>query len=61
MDTMLHDWLLAQWGTPIGEMWDLEALAAHCAEVGRWDFCFTSAPMHVEGGVGSTPNALALF
>lgn len=60
-ENMLHDWLLAQWGTPIGEMWDLESLAVHCEAEKRWDFCFMSAPIHVEGGVGSTPNALAVF
>ena len=26
----LHDWLLAMWGCPIGEHWDLETLAEKC-------------------------------
>lgn len=92
----LHEWLLVQWGTPIGEMWDLEALGKYpllrkclgridlkglfysclnigtyadfracvgkkCEESGRWTFFLTSAPLHVRGGVGSPPGAIAVF
>lgn len=48
----LHEWLLTEWGTPIGEMWDLEALSKVCEKEGRWTFFLTSAPLHVKGGVG---------
>ncbi|KAK7711226.1 hypothetical protein SLS57_008141 [Botryosphaeria dothidea] len=57
----LHEWLLVQWGTPIGEMWDLEKLSKKCEEERRWTFFLTSAPLHVEGGVGSPPGAIAIF
>lgn len=57
----LHQWLLAGWGMPIGELWDLEALSEECVRLGRWRFFLTSAPMNVRGGVASPPNALAFF
>ncbi|KAH9880360.1 hypothetical protein IAQ61_000651 [Plenodomus lingam] len=57
----LHASLLPLWGMPIGELWDLERLARVCKEKERWTFLLTSAPGNVPGGVGSSPNALALF
>jgi kynurenine formamidase len=57
----LHQWLLAGWGMPIGELWDLEALSEMAARLNRWTFFLTSAPMNVPGGVASPPNALAFF
>ncbi|KAH0836931.1 hypothetical protein FOPE_04725 [Fonsecaea pedrosoi] len=57
----LHDYLLVWWGMPIGEMWDLEALAQKCQSLKRWTFFVTSAPLNVKGGVASPPNALAVF
>lgn len=56
---ILHEWLLTFWGAPIGEMWDLEKLAAACERENRWSFFLSSAPLNVKGGVGSTPNAIA--
>lgn len=56
----LHFNLLAFFGMPIGEMWNLEGLAEDCAADGRYDFFFTSAPLNVPGGIGSPPNALAI-
>ena len=43
----LHEWLLAGWGMPIGELFDLEELAKTCASTGRYTFFLTSAPMNV--------------
>lgn len=57
----LHASLLPLWGMPIGELWDFERLGRVCNERGRWTFLLTSAPGNVPGGVGSSPNALALF
>jgi len=57
----LHDFLLPGWGMPIGEMWDLEALAAECERQQRWTFFLTSSPLNLPGGVASPPNALAIF
>lgn len=57
----IHDNALALWGTPLGELWDLEALAEECKRQGRWSFFVTSCPLNVSGGVASPPNALAIF
>src|SRR3984885_14909782 len=56
----LHFHMLAFFGMPIGEMWNLEALAEDCATDGRYDFFLTSAPLNIPGGIGSPPNALAI-
>ncbi|WYZ35856.1 hypothetical protein EsH8_X_000503 [Colletotrichum jinshuiense] len=58
---LLHQWLLAGWGLPIGEMFDLEALSAKCQQLGRWSFFLSSVPLKVPGGVASPPNAVAIF
>ncbi|KAI7764886.1 hypothetical protein ACKAV7_012863 [Fusarium commune] len=57
----LHEWLLVQWGTPIGELWDLETLAEQCKTHKRWSFFLASAPLRLIGGVASPPNAVAMF
>ncbi|OAL47717.1 hypothetical protein IQ07DRAFT_515458 [Pyrenochaeta sp. DS3sAY3a] len=57
----LHACLLPLWGMPIGELWDLEKLTKKCQELERWTFLLTSKPSMVPGGVGSPPNALAMF
>jgi hypothetical protein len=56
----MHFHLLPLLGVPIGELWDLEALAADCADDGVYEFMLTSAPLNMPGGVGSPPNALAI-
>lgn len=58
---LLHEVLLAGWGMPIGELFDLEKLAAHCAKTKRWSFFVTSEVCNVPGGVASPPNILAIF
>ncbi|KAK4547676.1 hypothetical protein LTR36_000633 [Oleoguttula mirabilis] len=60
-DYALHEVMLAGWGMPIGELFDLEKLGAHCKKIGRWSFFLTSEPTNVPGGVASPPNALAIF
>lgn len=60
-DFYLHEYLLAGWGCPIGEMFDLEGLAKSCEEMKRWTFFLTSMPLNMPGGVSSPPNAMALF
>jgi hypothetical protein len=57
----LHEWLLAHWGTPIGELWDLERLAEVCRERNQWSFFLTSAPLNVFGGVATPPNVIAIL
>ncbi|KAJ4986471.1 hypothetical protein SVAN01_08033 [Stagonosporopsis vannaccii] len=58
---VLHEYLLAGWGMPIGEMFDLEELAKICQEEKRWTFFVTSAPFNMPGGVSSPPNCMAVF
>ncbi|KFY33478.1 hypothetical protein V494_07575 [Pseudogymnoascus sp. VKM F-4513 (FW-928)] len=58
---MLHEYILALWGMPLGELFDLEKLAEVCRRKGRWTFFFSSAPANVPGGVGSHANAQAFF
>lgn len=56
----LHWELLPRLGIPIGELFDLDRLAADCAGDGVYEFLLTSAPLHLRGGVASPPNALAV-
>ncbi len=56
----LHQRIIGLFGMPIGELWDLEALAADCAADGVYEFMFTSAPLNILGAVGSPPNAIAV-
>lgn len=46
-DFNLHEWVLAGWGTPIGEMFDLERLSQHCKTSGRYSFFLSSMPLKV--------------
>ena len=57
----LHEYLLAGWGMPIGEMFDLEELSKLCRELGRWTFFVTSTPVNMSGGVSSPSNCMAIF
>jgi hypothetical protein len=57
---MMHETILGLWGMPIGEMFQLDALADACAADQRYEFFFTSAPLNKLGGVASPPNALAI-
>jgi Putative cyclase len=56
----LHRYFLPRLGIPLGELWDLDALAEDCAADGTYDAFFTSAPIHVPAGVASPPNAIAV-
>jgi kynurenine formamidase len=55
-----HIQLITYFGMNLGELWDLDALAADCAADKVYEFMFTSAPLNITGGVGSPPNALAI-
>ncbi|KND86854.1 hypothetical protein TOPH_08519 [Tolypocladium ophioglossoides CBS 100239] len=57
----LHEWLLAGWGMPIGELFDLEQLSEECRKRQRYTFFFSSVPLKVPGGVASPPNGVAIF
>lgn len=56
----VHTRVLALLGIPLGEFFDLDALADDCAADGVYEFLFTSAPLGIPGGLGSPPNALAI-
>ncbi|KAF3343101.1 major facilitator superfamily transporter [Verticillium dahliae] len=57
----LHEYLLAGWGMPVGELFDLEELSRICEEEKRWEFFVTAAPLNMPGGVSSPPNCIAIF
>jgi kynurenine formamidase len=59
-EVFVHEALLPLLGLPIGELWDLDALADDCAADGRYTFLLTSAPLRLRDGVASPPNALAI-
>ncbi len=56
----LHQVAIPHIGLFIGEMWDLEALAADCASDGVYDFWLTAAPLPVTGAVGAPVNPIAV-
>ncbi|KAH8704040.1 hypothetical protein BGW36DRAFT_335165 [Talaromyces proteolyticus] len=60
-DWDLHHHLLAGWGVPIGEMFDLDGLAELCKQHNRWTFFVSSSPLNCGRGVSSPPNCMAIF
>jgi kynurenine formamidase len=46
-EVQLHQWVLAGWGTPIGELFYLEDLARACKKLKRNTFFLTSMPLRV--------------
>lgn len=57
----MHEYLLSGFGLPIGELFDLKALSEQCKVHNRWSFFISSEPLNLVGGVGSPPNAVAIF
>jgi kynurenine formamidase len=57
----LHRRLIPALGMPLGELWDLDELAAACAQAGQYQACVVSVPLHVPGGVASPANAVAII
>jgi kynurenine formamidase len=60
MPLPLHMLCLRDMGLPLGEMFDLEALAADCAADGRYAFLLSAPPLGITGAVGSPINPTAL-
>lgn len=56
----LHRRLIPALGFVVGELLDLDRLAALCAADSRWDFMFVAMPFNLPGGVGSPANAMAI-
>jgi hypothetical protein len=59
-DPFLHTIILPLLGVPLGELWDLDALADDCAATGTYDAFLTSAPLNMPAGVATPPNAIAI-
>ncbi len=57
---ILHYRALPLLGLPLGELFVLAPLAEDCARDKRYEFMLVSAPLHVEGGIASPPNAVAI-
>jgi kynurenine formamidase len=55
----LHQVLIRNVGMTLGEMFDLDALAADCAADGVWDCFLAAPPLKFTGAVGSPLNPLA--
>ncbi len=56
----LHQIVIPNMGLFIGELWDLDELAADCATDGRFDFLLAAAPIPFTGAVGAPVNPIAV-
>jgi kynurenine formamidase len=56
----LHQVAIPHIGLFLGELWDLDALAADCAADGVYEFFLTAAPLPVTGAVGAPVNPIAV-
>ncbi|HVW46326.1 MAG TPA: cyclase family protein [Solirubrobacterales bacterium] len=56
----VHRAFLIELGLTIGELWDLEALAADCAEDGVYEFMLIAPPLYIPKAVGSPLNPIAI-
>ena len=59
-ESILHYRALPLLGLPLGELFVLAPLAEDCALDRRYEFMLVSVPLHVEGGIASPPNAVAI-
>lgn len=57
----LHQVVIPNMGLTVGEMWNLDELSEACAELGRWEFLLSAAPLPITGAVGSPINPVALL
>jgi kynurenine formamidase len=56
----LHQIAIPNMGLSLGEMFDLEELAADCAADGMYEFLLVAGPLPVTGAVGAPVNPIAL-
>jgi len=56
----LHQVLIPAMGLLVGEIFDLDALAADCAKDGVYEFQFVAPPLPITGAVGAAINPLAI-
>jgi kynurenine formamidase len=57
---MMHQDMIALLGLVLGELWDLDRLAADCHAEGTYDCFLTCKPLNLVAGVGSPANAIAI-
>jgi hypothetical protein len=55
----LHRRLIPGLGMPLGELWDLDALAECCRSKRRYTMCVATVPLNLPG-VASPENAVAI-
>lgn len=56
----VHLLAIRDMGMPLGEIFDLEALGADCADDGIYEFQFVAQPLKVAEGIGSPVNPVAI-
>ncbi|KAJ5924901.1 hypothetical protein N7454_007540 [Penicillium verhagenii] len=57
----LHEACIAGFGMPLGELFDLEAIAAVAEKNQRWSFFLTVCPLNIKGGIATIANTMAIF
>ena len=57
----IHRLAIPYLGLPLLDNAQLDELAQTCAELGRWEFMLTVAPLVVRGGTGSPVNPIAVL
>jgi kynurenine formamidase len=61
LDLPFHAIGIVYMGLLIGEIFELDVLAADCRNSGVWEFLFCAPPLPFTGGVGSPVNPLAIL
>jgi kynurenine formamidase len=56
----LHVACLVDLGLPLGELWDMDALAADCAQDSQYEFLLVAPTLFLPGYMGSPINPIAL-
>lgn len=56
----LHAALMSRLGVAFVEVADLEALAADCADDGRYELMYAASPVPIQGGTGGSLNPIAI-
>lgn len=56
----MHAEFIVKMGMPLGELFDLEALAKDCAEDGQYDFMIFAPPLKIIGGSGSPLSPIVI-
>jgi kynurenine formamidase len=57
----IHVLALNAMGVHLFDYLELDDVARHCADIGRWEFLFAAAPLRIVRGTGSPLNPTAVF